>query len=232
MKFLRNKKVWFGIVLLIGIVLLRMAGIGQYLSLENIKIQREWLEQLVMHNYIVAACGYMFVYMVLVALSLPIGAPMSMTGGFLFGTIPGVIFAVLASTAGASLLFLVVRYLIGDYVQKTYAHRLEVFNAAVAREGWHYLLSVRFVVMIPFFVINILAALTSIPFKTFFWTTALGVAPASLVFAFAGQQLMDIDSVRDIFSLEVVGAFGLLAALAVFSLLLKRYRGTKGLPNE
>jgi uncharacterized membrane protein YdjX (TVP38/TMEM64 family) len=76
-------------------------------------------------------------------------------------------------------------------------------------------------------VINILAALTKVPLATFIWTTMLGVAPATFIFAFAGQQLLDISSIRDVFSPRVILALVLLAMFAFLPIMIKWFRRKK-----
>jgi uncharacterized membrane protein YdjX (TVP38/TMEM64 family) len=222
--WLKNKKLWFGLALLAILVLVRMGGFSDYFSLEYIKMQRDWLQGSVEYNYVISAIAFIVLYLTCVAFSLPVGAMLSMVGGFLFGTVPGFLFALTGATIGAIILFCVVRYIIGNTVQQKYAHQLESFNAAMEKEGASYLLFVRFIVVIPFFVVTLLAALTKVPLSTFIWTTLVGVAPATFIFAFAGQQLLDISSVYDVFSFQVILAFVLLAMLALLPLLIKWYR--------
>jgi len=223
----KNKKILLGLVLLAIVIIFRVFGIGDFFTLEYIKMQRDWLQGSVESNYVVSAIAFILLYLTCVAFSLPVGAMLSMVGGFLFGTVPGFLFALTGATIGAIILFCVVRYIIGNTLQQKYAAQLESFNAAMEREGASYLLVVRFIVVIPFFVINILAALTKVPLSTFIWTTSLGVAPATFIFAFAGQQLLDICSIHDAFSPQVILALVLLAMFALLPIMIKWFRRKK-----
>jgi uncharacterized membrane protein YdjX (TVP38/TMEM64 family) len=142
----------------------------------------------------------------------------------LFGTFLGAVYANIGATLGAIGAFLLVRYSFGAALQRKYAQQLVRFNKAMHEEGMSYLLSVHFIAVIPFFLVNILAGLTQVPLWTFIWTTSVGIFPGSLVYAFAGQQLNTIENVRDIFSLKLLLAFLLLAMLAALPILIKKYK--------
>jgi len=93
------------------------------------------------------------------------------------------------------------------WVQNKYPEKLTRFNHEVAQHGSRYLLTLRFIPLFPFFLINIFAGLTKIPVKTFIWTTSVGIFPGSLVYSFAGSQLTTLESVQDIFSYKTITAF-------------------------
>ena len=211
---------FFGIL-----VAIRFSGLHNYINLEVLKENRAYLQQLVEHNYIFAALGYIIIYIIFAALSLPLAGILTIAGGFLFGTFFGTIYTAIGSTIGATFAFLLVRYVIGDYLQKRYKTQHAGFNKAVNEQGAYYLLSIRLLVIVPFFVANILCGLTATPVSTFFWTTAVGMLPAIAVFSFAGQQLGTLESVRDVFSTPVIVAFGLLILLALLPVIVKKLRG-------
>ena len=94
------------------------------------------------------------------------------------------------------------------------------FNKAMKLYGKNYLLVIRFVAVIPFFLVNILVGLTNLSLWTFIWTTAIGILPGSLVYTFAGQQLNEIESLRDIFSFNILLAFFFLALLALLPIIV------------
>jgi uncharacterized membrane protein YdjX (TVP38/TMEM64 family) len=159
--------------------------------------------------------------------SLPGATIMTLAGGFLYTFFIGALYVNVGATAGATLAFLFARYIAGKSLQEKYGGRLEKFNSELDRNGWSYLLTLRFIPVFPFFLINIFAGLTKIPLRTFVWTTSVGIFPGSLIYAYAGQQLGDIGSVKDIFSGRVLLAFLLLAGLAIFPTLYKKIKKSK-----
>lgn len=209
------------IVLIIGI---RMAGLYEYLTLENLQSSKILLANFVAKNYSLAVITYIISYIIITALSLPGAAIMTLAGGFLFGIAIGALYVNIGATFGATGAFLCARYLLGDFLQKKYAPKLQTFNDEITTNGYSYLLTLRFIPVFPFFLINILTGLTRIPLATFIWTTSLGIIPGSLAYTFAGHELNRINSLTEILSPHVILAFCLLAGLALLPLLIKKIR--------
>ena len=135
-------------------------------------------------------------YVVVTGLSLPAATPMSIIYGKLFGFWPALAVVSFASTTGATIAFLLSRYLLGSTIQARFGERLTSFNAALAREGPFYLFTLRLIPQVPFFVINVVMGLTPIRTRTFWWVSQLGMFPATCVFIFAGASapsLAEID---------------------------------------
>jgi uncharacterized membrane protein YdjX (TVP38/TMEM64 family) len=128
------------------------------------------------------------------------------------------------ATLGATFAFLFSRYILGRAIQAKYGAQLEKFNRELDENGHLYLLTVRFIPVFPFFLINILSGLTKIPLWTYVWTTSAGILPGSLVYTFAGSQLGTINSIGDLLTGRILVAFLLLAALTLTPLVLKKLR--------
>lgn len=210
-----NKKIIFFFIFIAIIVLIQAVGVTKWISLEQLKMHRDYLQHVVSHHYFLSVFFYIVVYVIAIAFSLPIGAILTIAGGFLFGVIAGTFYTNIGATSGATLSFLLVRYFVGDAIQQKYAVQLEQFNKLIALYGSNYLLVIRFIAVIPFFLVNILAGMTTISLWVFIWTTAIGILPASFVYTFAGQQLTTIESVNDLFSWRMLLMFFCLALLAL-----------------
>jgi len=215
------KKIIFLILIILAAFAIQLSEIANYFSFEMLKENREWLLSTAQAHSALAPLLYILTYIGIVAISLPVAAPLTLIGGFLFGVTGATIYTNIGATLGATILLLLVRYFWGNQVQERYRSQLATFNANLKRYGANYLLLARLVVFIPFFMVNILAGLTRIPVTTFIWTTALGSIPSTIVFAYAGKQIGSINSLADIFSWHVVLAFGLLMGLGLISLLVK-----------
>ncbi len=207
------------------IIVLRYLGIGEYINFARFKAERTELHDYVDTHYPYSVFMYIVIYMLTVTFSIPIAALLTVAGGFLFGTILGSLYANIGATIGAVFLFLIVRHLLGKGMQKRYGVQLDRFNNEMKKYGTMYLLLVHFVAVVPFFLINVFAGLTQVSIWTFIWTTSLGILPGSLVYAFAGRQLQCIESLKDIFSFNVVMVFILLALLAIVPMSIQRVRG-------
>jgi uncharacterized membrane protein YdjX (TVP38/TMEM64 family) len=167
------------------------------------------------------------VYVIVTGLSIPGAVILTLAGGFLFGTIAGVLYVDAGATAGAVCAFLSARYLLGDRLQQKYGGQFAKFNGEMDRNGVNYLLTLRLIAVFPFFLINFLAGLTKVPLKTFLWTTAVGIIPGTAVFAYAGQQLGYINSPADILSKKVIAALAALGFITLAPTVWKRIRKAK-----
>jgi uncharacterized membrane protein YdjX (TVP38/TMEM64 family) len=213
------------LLLFIGVIAaLRMSGAGELLTLENLRRNRDALLTFVRDNHALSIVLYILLYIVAIAVNLPGGAVLTMAGGFLFGTLPAVLYVNVGATTGAVLAFLSARYLLGASLQETYRDRLVAFNSEMTRNGARYLLTLRLIPVFPFFVVNFLAGLTRVPLATFSWTTALGIVPGTVVFAYAGHQLEHVSSIGDVLSGKVLTAFLLLALFTLAPAVISRFR--------
>ncbi len=190
-----------------------LLDLGQYLSLEELRERRDQLQAFTEANLALMIAAYMLVYIVMAALSVPGAAVLTLAGGAIFGVLIGTIAVSFASTIGATLVFLAARFLFRDAIQNRFGKRLKLINEGVERDGAFYLLALRLVPVFPFWLINLLMALTPIKTWTYFWISQLGMLPATVVYVNAGTQLARIDSMGDILSVQLIGSFALLALL-------------------
>jgi uncharacterized membrane protein YdjX (TVP38/TMEM64 family) len=221
------------LLLLIGVIIaLRLGGVGDLLTFENLQKNRDALLAYVREHGRSSIAFYILVYIAAIALNLPGGAVLTLAGGFLFGTLPAVLYVNLGATSGAVLAFLSARYLLGARLQETYRDRLEKFNREMERNGTRYLLTLRLIPVFPFFVVNFLAGLTRVPLGTFSWTTSLGIIPGTAVFAYAGHQLEQVRSISDIFTGKVLSAFLILAAFTLAPAIISKIRRRSSSPSS
>lgn len=220
--------VGFGVV---GLMMLAWYfGLHNYLTLAAMQENRAYLEAAVAKNYFQAVITFIAVYMAVIAVAMPGVPPLTMIGGFLFGFIPGGIYASIAATVGTSISFLLIRYVLSGVIRGKYAQKLERFNEKITSHGVvSYLLTMQLIGVIPYFVINMLAALTDVPFKTFVWTTYVGSLPIIFIYAFAGRQLYMVESASDIFSPSIIALLVFLVLLTLMPLIVKFSRGASDL---
>ncbi len=169
----------------------------------------------------VATLAAAFVLYVLVTgLSIPGALPLSLAYGWLFGFLPAAILVSFASTSGATISFLLSRYLIGRSVQSRFGERLAWFNEAIEREGAFFLFTLRLVPLAPFWLVNLLAGMTKIRVATFWWVSQLGMLPATLVFIWAASSAPSLTKIADegIWSLVDWKVFVALALVGLFPL--------------
>ncbi|MFO3903891.1 VTT domain-containing protein [Enterobacter hormaechei] len=183
------------------------------LTLENLQARHQALLLYCQQAPIQSAALFFMLYVLVTTLSLPGAALLTLLGGALFGLWPGILLVSFASTLGATLAMLVSRYLLRDWVQRRFAGPMHTLNDGVARDGAFYLFALRLMPLFPFFVVNLLAGVTTLGVRRYWWVSQLGMLPGAVVFLNAGHQLGQIASLRDILSPGVVFAFTLLGLL-------------------
>lgn len=197
-------------------------GLHKYFSLTALQGNRVYLEEAVKTNYIRSVAIFMAVCIAIISLGMPGVPPLTMIGGFLFGFVPSALYVSVAATVGTTVSFLLIKYVLSGLIRGKYAQKLERFNEKIASHGAaSYLLTMQLMGVIPYFVINILAALANVSTITFMWTTFVGSLPILFVYAFAGRQLYMVESVSDIFSPSIIALLVLLVLVAMMPLFLK-----------
>jgi dihydrolipoamide dehydrogenase len=187
--------------------------LDQYLTLEHVKSHQHVIEQFHADNRVATLIGFFVLYVVVTGASLPGATVMTLLAGAIFGLPTGLLLVSFASTIGASIAFLVSRYLFRDVVQSRFGGSLRAINAGIEKDGPFYLFALRLVPAFPFFVINLVMGLTTLRLWTFFWVSQVGMLAGTLVYVNAGKQLAQIDSASGIFSTEILVSFLLLAML-------------------
>lgn len=191
--------------------------LSQHLTLSQLKHHQLYLHSLVQDFPVQSVVIYFIAYIVMAGLALPGALIFTLAGGALFGLATGVILASFASTLGALASFLVARFFLHDFVQTRYQQRLTVINQKIQQQGATYLLFLRLVPAFPFFMVNLLMALTPISARTYYIVSQIGMLPATFIFVNAGTELAKISSVDDILSIPLLLSLLLLACLPFIS---------------
>lgn len=217
------------LVAVIGAITLR-----DYLSFETLRENRMALLEMRDRNYLAMAGGFVAIYVTIVAFSLPGAAVASVTGGFLFGLLPGTAFNVLSASIGAVAIFLAARAGLGQVLAAKLdasEGRLGRLRDGLRQNEVNVLLLLRLLPAVPFFVANLLPALVGVRLWNFAWTTALGIIPGALIFSSVGVgvgSVFDRGETPD-FSLlwepQVIGPVLGLAALAAVPIGVRAWRG-------
>jgi uncharacterized membrane protein YdjX (TVP38/TMEM64 family) len=217
----------------IGVVVLLLLAVGaffyfdlaRFLSLAALKDNRDKLLVFTQANYPLAAGLFVLAYIAVTGLSLPGAVILTLAGGFLFGGVLGTLLVNIGATTGATLAFLVARYLLRDAVEHKFGRWLAPFQEGFSKNAFSYLMTLRLIPLFPFFVVNLVSALTRVKLGTYMAATALGIIPGSFVYAYAGRQLGTINSLKEIASPGVILAFVLLGLLALVPVVYRKYSG-------
>ncbi len=223
-----RKKVILLLLLAAAVALFFILELDQYLTLSYIKSQQEALQSFTRQHTFLTLLAYAGAYIAASALSLPGAAVMTLAGGALFGFWPALVVISFASSIGATLACLVSRYVLRSWVQQRFATPLSRIDSGITTEGPFYLFTLRLVPVFPFFLVNLGMGLTSLPLRTFYWISQLGMLPGTAVYVNAGRELGQLESLSGILSPSLLASFALLGLFPLGArLLAKRLRAKR-----
>lgn len=235
------------VLLLIAVATVFGTGAYRYFRLETLLAHREKLQVYVAAHQSEALLLYMLIYVAAVTCSIPGAALLTVGGGFLFGWLIGGAAAAVAATLGATFVFLIARTSIGDALVRRAGSRAQRLAAGFREDAFSYLLFLRFLPVVPFWLTNLASALFGVPLKTFFLATQIGVIPGTYAFAVAGSGLDSIIEAQHgarkacleaggldcgfelklkyLLTPPIIAAFVALGILALVPVLIKRFYG-------
>lgn len=230
-RILRDRRLWLGALALGIIVAIHASGLPRWLTLDMLRANRQELVSFVAEHRALSAIGFVAVYVVAVALSLPSSLILTLSGGFLFGAATGAALTVTGATLGATILFVFARAMMGENALAHFGPAGARLACAIRSNAWSYLLVLRLMPLFPFFLVNVIPALAGVRLSTYVLTTFFGIIPATAVFSLSGAGLGDLldqggaISPGSILTPQILAALGGLALLALAAIPLKRKFG-------
>jgi uncharacterized membrane protein YdjX (TVP38/TMEM64 family) len=222
---------WLPVLVVVAIVVACLVlGVRTDTAFQVLAKNRESLLAFVAGLGLLAPLVFIAVYVAVAALSIPLGAILTVTAGFLFGTVAGGLYSLLGATAGGTILFLVARTSFGSSLQRRAGPMLQKMEAGFQENAANYLFVLRIVPLFPFWLVNLVSAFFGIPLRTFVLVSLLGMAPASFVYAYLGAGIgavieagraPDFDIIK---SWPVLGPLLALALLALIPVIYKRLK--------
>lgn len=188
----RLRRLWPLLLLALALALLWGSGAARLLSFEALSDHRAALAAWVAARPAAAAAAYVMVYALVVAVSLPGGVVMTLAGGLLFGAWLGTALTVAGATLGACALFLAARSALAPLVAGRAAGLVDRIRPGLERDGFFYLLTLRLIPAVPFWLANLAPALVGMPFGAFAAATFIGIIPGTAVFAGIGAGLGEV----------------------------------------
>ena len=211
-------------IILLAVVVALIAAffvfdLGQYFTLDYFREQRQAIADFQAQNPWLVGLAFFALYVVVTALALPAAALLTLIAGALFGLWLGVVVVSFASSIGATLAFVIARYLFRDAVRSRFARQLAAIDRGVEKDGAFYLFAMRLVPAFPFFAINLAMSVTPVRTWTFYWVSQVGMLAGTVVYVNAGVQLGQLDSLAGILSPALIASFVL---LGIFPLIAKK----------
>ncbi len=194
---------------LVGVAFFAL-DLNRFLTLDGIQTSIGQFETLRAGSPVLVAAVFFAFYVAVAALSLPGAAVMTLAAGALFGLFWGTAIVSFASSMGATLAFLISRYLLREIIQARFGDRLKAINEGMAREGEFYLFTLRLVPLFPFFLVNVLMGLTTIRTRSYYWVSQMGMLAGTVAYVNAGTQLAKIESLSGIVSPRLLISFAVL----------------------
>jgi uncharacterized membrane protein YdjX (TVP38/TMEM64 family) len=217
------KPLLFILLIVVVIITVRLFHLNQYL-------EKEWLRQFVAGYGVWGPIIYLIIWTVAPPLFLP-GLPITLVGGVLFGPVWGVVYVIFGSTAGATVAFLVARYLARDWVAtKLQGTKLMTLDEKVAREGWEIVAFTRIVPIFPFFLINYAFGLTRVPLLPYVLATFFGMLPVTIAYVYFSANVLDL--LQGKFSKELLIGVLLLALVSTIPFIYRRIKARRGEPVD
>lgn len=216
------------------LVALLIAGVGVAVVLrdhlptvEQVRAHRQQLLALIRMHYLASVLAFIGLYCT-TALVVPGALVLSVAGGLMFGTVPAAIYLNIGATVGAVLAFLAARFTLKEKIQRRFKEQLVRFNHEMERHGPNYLLVLRLIPVLPFFVVNYGAGISKVRLRTFVWTTSLGILPGSFIHTYIGHQFRSVNAAHELASWKILAALGALALLALAPVLKHHLQSRKG----
>ncbi len=215
--FKRNSKVILSLFIS-AVFLILYFNFSDFLNLQVLKQSQADLKLWHEQNQGLAVFLYFVIYVSLTAISFPGAAILTIAAGFLFGIFWGVLIVSFASTIGATISFLLARYLFQSWVENHFRTVFLSLNQEFKKQGVFYLFSLRLIPLFPFFAVNALMGLTKIKAHHFYLVSQLGMLPGTILYVWAGVELSSLNQVSDILSFRM---FLLFSTLGLFPWFVK-----------
>jgi len=219
------------VVVVIGIfAAFFLLGGPEFITFDALKKHRQTLLDWTANRHLLVALGFMALYCVMVAATIPGALVMTLAGGFLFGVAEATIYIVFSATLGATAIFLIARYAFRDYFKEKAGPAIRRMEDGFKEDALSYLLVLRLVPMFPFFIVNLVPAFLGVPLRTYFFGTLFGIIPGTFVYCLVGNGLGAIidkggePNLGRIFEPEILSALIGLAVLSLIPVVYKRFK--------
>lgn len=181
---------WLPLIAIAGLMGLAFAmGWHKYLSLQTIGENYAAMRGFIADNFLLSILLYALAYVAVVALSLPGGLIMTLTGGLLFGAALGAPVTIVSATIGATIIFLVAKSSFGDVLAARAGPWLEKLRDGFQENAMSYMLFLRLVPAFPFVVVNLAPAFLGVSTRTYVIGTLLGIIPGTTAYSLVGASL-------------------------------------------
>jgi uncharacterized membrane protein YdjX (TVP38/TMEM64 family) len=207
-----------------AIAVFYILDLQRFLTLSSLKENRQFLLISYQAHRPAFTIGFILIYIVQTALSLPGAAILTLAGGAIFGVVMGTLWVNIGASTGALLAFLLARTLLRDWVISRFGKKMKAFDTGLMHNGLSYLLFLRLVPLFPFFLVNLACGITGLSIRTYLVGTVIGILPGSFVYANAGASLASIENIGQVAGPRVLTSLALLGIFALVPAIYRRWK--------
>jgi uncharacterized membrane protein YdjX (TVP38/TMEM64 family) len=190
---MKNLKRFIPLIIIAVIIIAAIKfNIMHYLNFASLQQHHAQLALYVQNHYFLSISVFCICYIVLVTASIPGASIFSLLAGFLFGSIIGTSLVVTSATIGATLLVIAVKLAFGESVAAKIGSKVKFMETNFKQNAFYYLLSLRFLPILPFWLINLAAGIFNIKLRDFILATFLGIIPGTFVYVNIGSSLTSV----------------------------------------
>ena len=160
-----------------------------------------WLLEFVAAYPVLAPIAFTAAYAAATIISLPGAALFTAASGYLFGWLEGTVYTLIAQLIGTTVVFWVARKALADWILRRAGARAQRLREGLAENALSYLMVLRFIGLLPAFLVSGVPGALGVPVRTYVIGTALGLIPGTLVYANIGDGLSNLAQSEEALSL-------------------------------
>lgn len=222
-EILHKNKIKIAIISLILVFIVFTYYTSIYFTFDNINENKTVILNFINQNYVYSIVIILSLSIFFINSPIPMSALFMILNGFLFGFYVGSILNLVSVTFASYVGFLFSRYVFKNDFEEKYKNKFKETKFEIEKHGFYYFLSVRFIFIIPNFLINIFGGISKISNKSFLLSTFLGSILFSLVYANVGYQLKLINSILDVFNLDLLFTLLFFACMSLLPIILEKH---------
>ena len=203
------------------------SGVHTYLSPDTLSENKAALDAFVQENFVLAMGTYLIIYIVAVSISFPGASFLTIAGGAIFGWLVGGTLTIFGATIGASIIFLVAKTSLGDFLAEKAGPRMSKLRDGFQKDAFNYLLTLRLAPVVPFWITNLAPAFFGMDLGRYALATFLGIIPGTYAYSFIGEQVGTSFEKESNIVTNVTLGLAALAIASVIPLIVKYIRNRK-----
>ncbi len=207
-------------IVILFILMLQHYNLFKYLGINGFSTYNSYFLNLKFCYPIAFIVTFFGLYVILIILCIPGTIAFDLIAGFIWGALWGSVIVVISYLVGAILNFIFVKYIFRKQFENRF-HKFKYFISGHDRNSLLMnLIGLRLVAVIPFWVINIAAAMVNVSIRDFIISTFLGILPTSIIYSFIGAGVRDSIANGGELSTDILLNYKIWSPLLILGLML------------